>query len=404
MSWFGGFFMGLFTRHLVTKILALLLSIGLFGFVQASLTATQEITRLVLVPSIAEEIRDKYVLLSRPFVVNGLTIRGEQSKVEGLARLYRSTDQRLPIDQRILRDYERNRSDTGVFEIPIDAKLFRDEVLFGKDVTVERIEAGKVIQVAEIATKPARVEVAAALQGLTHADYEGKLTFVPNMTAAEIRGPKHAFLKDTVRIVINVQKIGDRISAAANPIVGETGTLAIEGLCEIDWKQGDISSDLQEYLRITPEGGSPLPVTEFRQRLAVSCVVTKRQETITLPEIPIQIRYPMPQTFDLLEHYVMFTPWSDKEMSEGWVRNQLKVRLPAALRSDEAFLKSLVLVLDVATARDQTDLVGARGPKELGERLYVPFYLDVRDRARAEDLRSLHLEDEPEAQFNKKKP
>jgi len=84
------------------------------------------------------------------------------------------------------------------------------------------------------------------------------------------------------------------------------------------------------------------------------------------------------------------------------------VRLPAAMKGDDAFLGNLVLVLDVATARDETDFVGVRGPEELGERLYVPFYLDVRDRNRADDLQSLRqveiaVEDEPVAQFQAKK-
>lgn len=406
MIWFRGLFIGFFTRHITTKFLALLLSIGLFGFVQASLTATLEITEITLVPTLAEESRNDYFLLTGNFVVNRLTIRGEQSKVEALARLAKSTHLRLPIGPRILSVYGKPQPN-GAIEVPIDPELFRDDVLFGKDVTVERMESARSIVVAPREDRIARVEVAASLQGVTHVDYEDRLTFAPNWTSVTIRGPKNAFDMKPPRIVVSVRGIADRISQSQ--IQGERGTLSFgEGVCEVEWRDGDINPDLVSFLRITPDRGDPLPASEFRQKLSVSCVATKRKETITLAEIPLQIRYAMPQRFNLLDHYGVFPPFSGAEMEDGSVKGRLKVRLPAAMRDDQAFLNNLVLVLDVAHASDGADPVGSRGLDELGERLEIPYFLDVRDRSRAEDVRRLEqvalvAEDGAVAEFSKLK-
>ena len=67
MNWFSGLFIGFFTRHLSTKVLALLLSMGVFLFVQASLMGTQELARLTLDPSLSEELRQSHILLTGKF-------------------------------------------------------------------------------------------------------------------------------------------------------------------------------------------------------------------------------------------------------------------------------------------------------------------------------------------------
>jgi hypothetical protein len=378
MRWFRDLFLGLFTRHLSTKLLALLLSIGLFGFVQSSLTGTQEVTRLELEVSLAEELRTGHVLLTNKFVVSGLVMRGELSKVEPLARLYRNSSLRLPIDQRILNVYGKSRSDGGT-EIPIDANLFRDEVLFGKDITVERLESSTPILVNRLVKKEGvRLEVAPRLQNLVHDLFEGRLTFTLNMTAVEIRGPASAFEKDPPTIVVGVRgNVADQISAY--PIPGETGTITFPGaICEILWKDGGINPEHVAFLRMTAEGlASDLLPAEFRQRLEVSCKVTKRKEEVRLEAVPIEILYPLPRAFDLVTDYQGFPPFTDQALSDGFM-SLLDVRMPAALAADREFHKNLVVVLNVAAAEQ-----GEKGV------LKVPFYLDIKDHMREEDLAKL---------------
>jgi hypothetical protein len=378
MSWFQGLFVGLFTRHLTTKLLALLLSIGLFGFVQASLTGTREVTRLNLEVSLAEELRAGYVLLNSKFVVSGLMMRGELSKVDSLARLYRNSFLRVPIDQRILNVYGRDRN--GGIEIPIDSNLFRDEVLFGKDITVERLQSDAPILVNKAVDKATvRVEVAPKLQSVVHSLYEGQLAFAANMTVVQLRGPASAFRKDLPVIVVGVRgNVADQISAY--PMPGETGTITFPGtMCEIQWEDGGIAEPLVAFLRITPEGlTTELTPGEFRQRLEIACKVTKRKEEKRLENVPIEIRYPTPRgEFDLLVGYDSFPPFTDAALSAGSMP-LLDVRMPAALAADTEFLKRLVVVLNAAAAEE--------GEANVTK---VPFYLDVRDHVRDEDLAKL---------------
>lgn len=395
MSWFQDLFIGFFTRHFGTKVLALLLSVGLFGFVQASLTGTQQIASLTLVPSLAEDTRGTYILLSNTFRLDGLTIRGELSKIEPLARLYRGEKRlALPIDAQILSGYPKQPD--GVIKIPITPSLFRNEVLFGKDVTVEPLQRTDSIDIATLEDRRARVEVTTELASLTHADCEGQITFVPNYRSVSVRGPSVAFPPDKekeLRIVVGVKgNIGDQISASL--FQGETGVLSFGGgLCEIRWPDGNIKPEYVSYLRITPDGNVPLGANEFQRMLAVSASATKKKVPVQLKKLPIVILDALPPTVDL-DKYQGFPPFGDLVMKAG-VLELLDVRMPAVLAGDDAFRENLVVVLDLAA--HATDLTG--------EVLKVPYYLGLKDRSREDDLANLAqiaIAQEPHAEFRLK--
>jgi len=397
MSWFCDFLFGFFTRHFTTKMLALLLSVGLFGFVQASLTGTQQIASLTLVPTLAEDLRGSYVLLTNTFRLDGLTIRGELSKVEPLARLYRGEKRlALPIDTQFLSAYPKQPD--GLIKIPIDPKLFRNEVLFGRDVTVEPLQKTDSIEIGTLEDRSARVEVTPELARLSHDDCEGLLTFVPNVRSVSVRGPSVAFPPDKekeLRIVVGVRgNIRDQISASLFP--GESGVLSFGGgLCEVLWQAGNIKPEYVSYLRITPDGGVPLSASEFQRTLTVSCNATKKKERVRLVKVPIVILYALPRTIDL-DEYQGFLPFGDQAMSDG-VMELLDVRMPAVLAHDEAFRQNLVVILDLAAAT--TDPGGV---------LKVPYYLDLKDRTQVDDVASLTqiaIDQEPNhAEFRPKKP
>ncbi len=383
MRWIRDILLGIFTKHLGTKLLALLLSLGLFGFVQASITASREIRLLTLHFNLVGDVREKYVLLTEELVFRGLTITGETAKVDPLARLYRGNPVvNLAIDQRFLNVYGENvqgEDDQGGKRIRIDHDLFADDALFGKDVTVGRLPDGISVVADRIATRPARVEaasdVATAITAPGH-QYEGKITLEFNVKTITIEGPASAFTGEPL-VLASVRDIVNELDKVQ--IRGERGEARLSSV-QVRWN--GIAAERLPLLRIaaTELGGGWMSAAEFQQRLIATCPVTKRKVPKTLNAVPIQIRYATPRPFDLVEHYEAFSPFLDSDLKVGQAQ-RLDVRLPVSLAGKDAFLKNLVVVLDVAAAA--SDDAGI---------LFVPFYLDLNDRSRdAEDVTGLAL-------------
>ncbi|MFI5401700.1 MAG: hypothetical protein ACHQ1G_02110 [Planctomycetota bacterium] len=383
MSWLRNLVLGVFTRHVRTKVLALLLSVGLFGFVQASLTAVREIPKLRLRFNLAPELRDEYVLLTEEISFGGLTITGERSKVDPLERVYRlDSVTNLAIDKKFLDVY----GDEGEGEemlIRIDREFFADDRLFGRDIAVGNLPDDVAVVLDKIDTRPARVEFAPEVLSVVlppNHEYEGKpdgkLDLSLDVTSVMIEGPASAFTADPVAVV-SVKAITDELSKVQIP--GERGEAKLSPV-EILWK--GIATKRLPQLRITAPGMSrPMSVAEFQERLVVSCKVTKRRKSKSLQRVPIEIRYPLPQTFNVVEDYQVYgSTIIDGDLREGRMQ-QLDVRLPTSLIRDEEFLANLVVVLDVAAAEVDPAT----------ETMFVPFYLDLKDRARGKDFADLAL-------------
>ena len=134
MIWFRDLLLGIFTRHGTTKLLALLLSLGLFLWVQASLRTTQELRVLTLRFTLVGQPKSEYVLLSDEVTFQNLLISGIQSKVDPLAKLYRSDPGvNVPIDRVFLKIYGEEPDDPAAVSVSIDTNDTRStaETLFG---------------------------------------------------------------------------------------------------------------------------------------------------------------------------------------------------------------------------------------------------------------------------------
>jgi len=376
MLWLRDILLGIFTKHLGTKLLALLLSLGLFGFVQASITASREIRQLTLHFSLVGEVRGQYVLLTEELIFRGLTITGETAKVDPLARLYKGNPVvNLAVDQRFLNVYGENvngEDDAEGKKIRIDLDFFADDALFGKDVSVGRLPDGISVVADKIKTASAPVEAApapdvpAAITQAGH-EYQGtKLALEFNVKTVTIEGPRSAFTADPV-VLASVPDIVNELAKVQ--IRGETGEARLSSVA-VRWK--GIAEGRLPLLRIaaTELGGGWMSAAEFQQRLVATCAVTKRKVPSTLEAVPIQIRYPTPRDFDLVADYDVLSVFSDGDLREGLMQ-RLEVKLPVSLAGNDAFRKNLVIVLDVAAA--ESDEAGT---------LFVPFYLDLKDRKR----------------------
>jgi hypothetical protein len=319
------------------------------------------------------------VLVVDRLTLTGLTITGLKGKIEPMAKI-----NSIPvlIDQRILNDGRPHEHGT---EITIDAAFMRDQALFGEDIRVGPPESlGQKLVVNAVESKNVRVEAAPSLRDVVHDDYEGKLSFTLNVKQVTLRGPKSMFEGSDQRIIVTVRRIEDSISRAQ--VTGDSGILRLSGVCEVQWGAGGIKHDPnRDLLRVTAEefGSDPLSAREFQQRLVAFCQVKRKRESVRLQNVPIQIRYPVPQNawptrekFDLLEDYSVLSGFTEGALSLGEVP-QLDVRVPSALARDKEFLSRLVVVLNVAEAT--VDL----------ERLNVPFSLGLRGTSRVGDEENL---------------
>ncbi len=382
MIWFRDLLLGFFTRHLATKLLALLLSVGLFGFVQASLTGTQEVRQLTLRFNLAEELRDEYVLLTDELVFGGLTMTGMRSKVDPLARLYKGNSVvNLAIDQRFLNVY--GEAFAAGIRVRIDRDLFADDRLFGRDIVVGNLPGGLDVVLDKIDTRTARVEVApdmpTAIPPDVEHEYEGRIALSFNVKNVTIEGPASAFTGEPA-VLVSVPDIVNKLSRYQ--VAGERGEAKLSPV-EIRWK--GIATERLPLLRISAGelGGDPMSVRDFQQRLVASCPVTKRKMQKSLQGVPIEIRYPLPRQFDLVEDWDVFpSAFVNRDLKEGRMQ-QLDVRLPAGLVGNQDFLSNLVVVLDVGAA--------TADPATTPDSMFVPFYLDLKDRSREEDVLGLDL-------------
>jgi hypothetical protein len=418
VTWLRNHLLGVFTRHLGAKLLALLLSVGLFGFVQASLRGTQPIRQLKLRLTLAQELKDQYVLLPDDtrrriadsvdvkqdgeavvLTFGGLAITGMRAKVDPMARLYRrDAVNPLAIDQRFLNVYGEDYREGGK-RIRIDRDLFADDALFGKDIVVDGLPDDVAVTLDRIEERTARVEVAPEMPtaiGKPNHEFEGRIALTFNVKSVRIDGPASAFTAPEPVAQVSVKDIEDELSKVQ--IQGERGTARLSP-DEIRWK--GVATDLLPLLRIRANemGGDPMSVREFQQRLVASCEVTRRKRPKSLPEVPIEIRYLLPPPFDLVKDWEVFTVFVDRDLQEGRMQH-LGVRLPASLAENPDFLGNLVVVLNVAAAKaDPTT----------PDLMFVPFYLDLKDRSRKEDVAGLALVEidpatipDPVAQFRKR--
>ena len=149
------FLIGLFTDHVVTKIVSLLLAVVLFVFVQQSISETERIEQLVITFELSAELDKTWVLLDERVVIKDLTITGLR---EALARQISALRQgggfryKKVIDEEFLRLHQPQNG------IKITAALCRTEGIpwqLGKDFEL-KIESPPTLKIEPRANRTLR--------------------------------------------------------------------------------------------------------------------------------------------------------------------------------------------------------------------------------------------------------
>jgi hypothetical protein len=391
MTWLRAFFVGLFTNHLGTKLLALLLAVGLFSFVQFSQLGTREVPELELVVTLDAELHGKYVLLTPRLRLENLEISGLRSRVNSLARQHLQAPLPVEINERLLRLHRDG------LNIPVDSDLFEDDALWGEGVKVSGLPGGLKIELDErdrrdhviVAVSPEinRLPNDHRYQGTLE---DNALQVTVNVKQVTLHGPKRVFGADP-RIVL---KLPDLAQALANFTTTEEQAEAPVTGFTIDWAAGDIDERYVDHLLVQGQELGTLPVTAraFRAALRVSCTVLVRKVPKEV-SIPIEVRAGKDG-----EDIDQWEPSGKLILTGAFLDRRVEnfpLRMPKSLADDREFHEKLVLILNVAGATKISE-----------DTLRVPVYLDLRDR-RPQDLerlRRIDIESEQRwEEFTKKK-
>jgi hypothetical protein len=371
MIWLRAFVLGLFTRHLGTKLLALLLSVGLFSFVQFSQMETREVPELDLVVTLDVELQDRFVLLTPRLRVEDLEISGLRSRVNVLARQHLQAPLPVEINERFLRLHRDG------LDIPVNSDFFRDEALWGKDIKVSGLSGDRKIEIDDLVEKRVIVTIDPETNRVLPENhrYQGTLEgdaldLSVNINQVTVRGPRRAFGEDP-KIVLELPDLAQ--------VLGGFNTAKEQAQAEVgfkvDWTSGDIDDRYTENLLISERGQQLMTARTFQGALKVFCTVVVRKTNQEV-SIPIEVRAGK-GSVDIDKWEPSGKPILTSEFQERWARN-FPLRMPKSLADDADFLARLVLIFNVAGTT----------PNDAGT-LRVPIYLDLKGDRRPQDLERL---------------
>jgi len=379
VTWVFGFVRGVLTKHLGTKLLALLLAFVIFLFVQQSLQGTETLPRILIQFELTEKLSEKYVLLTERLEVQRVEIEGLRPDVD-------SVMQRFNADNVIRFRVSEELVARGSLNILIDADFLNDQRILGKDIRVTKTATQPLLEIDEL-VRPTVVPTLSPemRQRLTIAPstrlqpksgstldagfHPGELTMV---------GPSSAFPQGVQRVELFVD-LPD-LDALLNDPLRPSGQVSIP--VAIDLSTSLIRSDRLRLVRVLkPE---PMTWAEFVDRLRLEFEVEERRVTRKVPGLKVVRIFspeegrPSPEQYEPGAQPI--TGMINADYASG-VCNDVQLKMPAALFEDKAFLAQLRLVVDFAAATVK------------GDSLEVPVYLDVADHTGiwAERLRQVQL-------------
>ncbi|MHC4161987.1 MAG: hypothetical protein ACYSUM_07645 [Planctomycetota bacterium] len=374
MTWLWAFFVGLFTNHLGTKLLALLLSLGLFSFVQFSQLGARKVPELELIVTLDSELHGQYVLLTPRLRLEDLEISGLRSRVNFLARQHLQAPLPVEINERFLRLHRDG------LDIPVTPDFFEDDALWGEDIKASGLPDDLKIELDERDSRPGIIVTVSPEVNRLPKDhrYQGTLEddalqVSINIKQVTLLGPRRVFGANP-RIVL---KLPDLAQMLNNFNTTEEQAEAPVQDFDLDWAAGDIDSRYVEHVLVSGRELGPLPVTAraFRAALRVSCTVLVRK---VLKEVSIPIEVRVGEGTENIDNWDSRGKLILGDAVRARRAENFPLRMPKSLADDDDFLARLVLILNVAGAQK-----GSAGT------LRVPVYLDLARDRRPQDLERL---------------
>jgi len=285
------FLIGLFTHHVVTKIVSLLLAIVLFVFVQQSISETQRIERLTIRFELTPELDKQWVLLENEVVIKDLSVSGLRESLTREMSALRSKEGfrfKMTIDGKFL---GRHPPENGIV---IDAALCRQEDIpwpLGQDFEL-RIENPPTLAIEgrkEIAMRPRLSEEMKERLKLPEG-YKFELTgpvVFNEPRAIAFSGPASALPEGADDSILDLFVKIDPLKQALDKVESEQQARDPLFVAGIDWEKSGFKIDQLRYVRV--EQPSDVSMKTLAGALSYTCSVETRRVPLVLT-IPLQYK------------------------------------------------------------------------------------------------------------------
>ncbi|MHC4940177.1 MAG: hypothetical protein ACYTHK_14610 [Planctomycetota bacterium] len=284
------FLIGLFTHHVVTKIVSLLLAVVLFVFVQQSISETRRIERLVVEFELSAELDKTWVLLDKEVVLTDITVRGLRETLAREMSALRSKEGfriKKIIDEDFISKY---KPQNGVV---INAALCRAEGIpweLGKDFEL-RIEDAPTLQLFGRVNRTLRPALSPEMTKLLDlpADFKfvrtGDIEFQEPLTIS-VSGPTAALpsaAPDAVLdLFVNIEPLEEELAAVESESEARGLRYVVDS---IDWKRSGFDTGLLDHVRAE----SPAASTQYLHlELTYTVPVEMRREKLEKLAIPLR--------------------------------------------------------------------------------------------------------------------
>ncbi|MGH7162213.1 MAG: hypothetical protein ACREID_01915 [Planctomycetota bacterium] len=382
------FVVGMFTRHLGTKALSLILSVVLFTFAFKNLSGDRVIRKVTLDVTLARALQERYVLLTESVELRDLRIAGVRAKVDEAARgleLRGSVD--FGIDEGVLTPFGGAEGGKPI-RIPIDREFFRTHAILteGVDLANEvdgapallldpRVKVDFAVAVPqEILDKHTALDETTNYKPVGGESRVNLKFLVPRVTLA---GPQR-FLGNPDAgkprtLYVRIRNLNDVVKGAPPPrVFPNLNEVTID---DVEWKASKVDADGERFFTVLEPRDTPIDL--LKERIRFTFAVEARGEIVDVPGLDILLRLPgallAEDRREFLDRYKIDRPpafeFEPNDVREGKC-GRLKLRVPKDLAQErDSFKRRFVVVVDVANWR----------AKEKDTTFDAPVYLAARD-------------------------
>ena len=369
MRAFKIFLLDLFTRHLGTKFLSLILSVVLFAFVLQSMSDEREIS-IHFEFTVDEELGPEFVVKTPTVDLHRIVVKGIRAKVEAVAQQFkRNRSVAIELSREIVGRSSELDARKQVL-VPIDREFFRRLEILGREGGVElkgEIDPPQRIELERRGVVKLRLEVSPDyLRDLVldpagpyesgTGDASVRMRFQPEtvMISGPVTSlpPENSALYVRVANVSEVLKRGERmLTAEGKPVKGKVES--------IDWSASHLGDP--GFLAVGRYPG--YPAVEILQRIDCEFDVKPRAATRDLAAIRIGFTFPSSFADGYLWGPAFLATYDgdgigftlgDADLRDGTCK-RLTVKGPQTLLEDRDILGNLTLIIDLRIAEKNKD-------------------------------------------------
>ncbi len=359
MRW-GRFFRDLVVQNIGTKIMALLLAIVLYVFVDQQGQETSQVGELTLHFVFDDTNASQYLLLDDQIKLTDLGLKGRREQVVPLARELNQLKRRtIVVTARVL---QLVRDD---FRIPLSIKLLRAAAILPDEVDIEGELPPAAIEFDTLVRRKMVLRLKRDRNKLTipkdsnYVPDDGGELVAPRLeretTEVMLVGPQSAFRDDSSELLVELPSFPEVFKAFQAP--EPTETVKADG---IDWAGSGLQTGLTQHMKIDGE-----PAETFARNLRLQFNVRERLRPVT-QTMDIVLIGELPKGRKLADYTFQGVGGSASTLTSSHLeqgKGPVRINRPGTVLLEQ--LEKLKLLVDLSAAEFYDE----------GDSLRVPAYL-----------------------------